>query len=160
MSRATGNLRTTMLAVYYLAEVYLSLGQFQQAAQLYQQGLAWSQQVALPSALSCWAHAGLGALLYEWNELAEAIFHLQRAVELSQQCGEVKVMMYARMAPVQALQTQEQPEEALAILQTAADIAQQTNIIEIVYQIEAARVNSGRDRDGWTQSPPGFNNTA
>ena len=140
LSRTTGNLRTTMLAVYYLADVYLTLGQFQEAAQLYQQGLAWCRQVEPPSALSCWVHAGLGALLYEWNELSEAIHHLRRATELAQQSGEVKVMMYARLTLAQALQTQGQPDEALATLQKAAEIAQQTNIIEIARQIDVARV--------------------
>jgi len=104
LGRTTGNLRIVMLGVYYLADLYLSLGQFQQAAQLYQQGLEWRRQIAPASALSCWIHAGLGALLYEWNELAEAIGRLRQALELAQQCGEVKVLMYARMTLAQALQ--------------------------------------------------------
>jgi LuxR family maltose regulon positive regulatory protein len=140
LSRAAGNLRTTMLGVYYLADLHLTLGQFQQAAQLYQQGLEWDRQVTPPSALSCWVHAGLGALLYEWNELAEATHHLRRAIELSRQSGEVKVMMYVRMTLAQALLTQEQPDGAMATLQTAAEIAQQTNIVEIAQQIDLIRL--------------------
>jgi LuxR family maltose regulon positive regulatory protein len=140
LGRTTGNLRTVMLGVYYLADLYLSLGQFQQAAQLYQQGLAWRDQIAPASALSCWVHAGLGALLYEWNELAEAVQHLQQAIDLAQQSGEVKVLMYARMTLAQALQTQGQPEEAAATIETAAGIAQQSRIIELARQVDQARV--------------------
>jgi LuxR family maltose regulon positive regulatory protein len=137
---ATGHLRTTMVAIYYLADLYLSLGQFQQAARLYQQGLEECGQMPSSSALACWAHAGLGALLYEWNELTEAIHHLQRAVDLGQQSGEVKPLMYARITLAQALQSQGRPDEAVAAIQAAAEIAQQTNIIEIVRQIELTQV--------------------
>jgi LuxR family maltose regulon positive regulatory protein len=90
--------------------------------------------------LSCWAHAGLGALLYEWNELAEALPHLRRAVELSQQSGEVKVMMYARISLAQVLQTLGQPDEAWATLQAVTEIAQQTHIVEIARQVDLARI--------------------
>jgi LuxR family maltose regulon positive regulatory protein len=140
LGRATGNLRVVMLSVYYLADLYLSLGQFQQAAQLYQQGLNWRRQIAPDSALSCWVHAGLGALLYEWNELTEAIHHLRQALELGRQSGEVKVLMYARITLAQALQTQGCPEEATATIQAAAEIAQQANIIDLTRQVELARL--------------------
>lgn len=140
LGRTTGNLRIVMLGVYYLADLYLSLGQFQQAAQLYQQGLEWRRQIAPASALSCWIHAGLGALLYEWNELAEAVQHLRQALELAQQSGEVKVLMYARITLAQALQTQGQPDEAAATIQAAADIAQQSRMIELGRQVDLARL--------------------
>lgn len=139
LAQASGHLRAAMLASYYWADLQLSRGEIQQAAQRYQQGLAWCRQSTPPSALACWMHAGLAALHYEWNEIPAALHHAQQAIELAQQCGEVKVLMYARLTLAQALQTQGRAAEALAVLQTAAEIAQQSTSVGIEQQIDLAR---------------------
>jgi LuxR family transcriptional regulator, maltose regulon positive regulatory protein len=139
LGRSAGHLRAAMLASYYWADLQLNRGQVQQAAQRYQQGLAWCRQSQPPSALACWMHAGLAALHYEWNEIATALHHAQQAIELAHQCGEVKVMMYGRMTLAQALQTQGEANEALAVLQTATEIAQQSTSVGIEQQIDLVR---------------------
>jgi LuxR family maltose regulon positive regulatory protein len=157
LGQSAGHLRAAMLASYYWAELQLSRGEFQLAAQRYQQGLAWCRQTTPPSALACWMHAGLAALHYEWNELSAALHHAQQAIELGQQCGEVKVLMYARLTLAQALQTQGQAEEALAVLQTATDIARQSTNVGIEQQLDLARARlwlrqgKGSSLDSWLQ---------
>lgn len=136
----TGNLRATMLSAYYLADMYQAFGRFEEAARLYQEGLGWARDARPLSALACWAHAGLGALLYEWNDLPEATTHLRQAIELGQRSGEVKVLMYARLPLAALLQAEGFPDEALAVLEVAADIANQTRIASIASQIGLARL--------------------
>jgi ATP/maltotriose-dependent transcriptional regulator MalT len=141
-SRASGNLRVAMMALYYLGDLYSAQGHLHRAVQLYRQGLAWCQRIAPSSGQACWAHAGLGTLLYEWNDVDAALDHLGHAVRLGQQCGEVKVLMYPRIPLSHALQAVGRTEEALAALDAAAEVARQTNILEIAHQIDLARIQT------------------
>lgn len=140
LSQPRGNLRTALMATYYLSEMYVNRGLFPQAVQRWQQGLAWCQQTDPPSAAACWAHAGFGALLYEWNDVASATDHLRKAIALGRKGGEIKVLMYAPISLAFALQTQGQPDEALAVLDTGAEVARQTCIEMLEQSIAAARV--------------------
>ncbi|MGI5917860.1 MAG: LuxR C-terminal-related transcriptional regulator [Anaerolineae bacterium] len=139
-SRAAGNVRTTMMSVYYLGDTYMEMGQAAQAARIYQQGLDWCRQSVLPSTLACWAHAGFSALLYEWNDLSEADVQLRRALDLGQQNGEPKPLMYARITLACLLQSRGQHDEALAVLDDAGEIADQTRIVQIDSQIKLTRI--------------------
>jgi LuxR family maltose regulon positive regulatory protein len=140
LSRDVGNLRAALMATYYLADIQMGRGQFHQAVQRCHQGLAWCEQADPPSASACWAHAGLGALLYEWNDLTAAVDHLWKAVELAQKSGEVKVLMYARMPLAYALQIQGQPDDALAVLDAAAEVARQMDLEDLGNCVAEARV--------------------
>jgi LuxR family maltose regulon positive regulatory protein len=140
LSREVGNLRAALMATYYLADIQMGHGQFRQAIQRCQQGLTWCEQADPPSASACWAHAGLGTLLYEWNDLAAAVDHLWKAVELAQKSGEVKVLMYARMPLAYALQMQGRPDDALAVLDAAAEVARQTGLEDLGNRVAEARV--------------------
>jgi LuxR family maltose regulon positive regulatory protein len=140
LSQDLGNLRAALMATYYLADIQMGRGQFRQAVQRCQQGLAWCEQADPPSAAACWAHAGLGTLLYEWNDLTAAVDHLRKAVELAQKSGEVKVLMYARMPLAYALQTQAQLDDALAVLDAAAEVARQMDLQDLGNRVAEARV--------------------
>jgi CubicO group peptidase (beta-lactamase class C family) len=74
-----------------MAELATIQGQLHRAIELYQRGLqvaeGWSQQKgpgrrSLPAASGL--HLGLGNVFYQWNALAAAAPHLQRAVELGE----------------------------------------------------------------------------
>jgi LuxR family maltose regulon positive regulatory protein len=140
LSRAVGNLRAALMATYYLADIQMGRGQFRQAVQRCQQGLSWCERADPPSASACWAHAGLGTLLYEWNDLAVAVDHLWKAVELAQKSGEVKVLMYARMPLAAALQNQGRADDALAVLDAAAEVARQMGLEDLGNRVAEARV--------------------
>jgi LuxR family maltose regulon positive regulatory protein len=140
LSQTTGNPRATLMATYYLADLYRSHGQLRQAAQRCQQGLMQSQQVDSSPTAACWAHAAFGALLYEWNDMTAALDHLQKAVNLAQQSGEIKVLLYAPISLAYALQALGQPDEALATLDAAAQVARQTCIRDLANLVDLARV--------------------
>jgi LuxR family maltose regulon positive regulatory protein len=139
LSQVAGNSRGTLMATYYLADLYRGHGQLRQAAQRCQQGLVWNQQIDPPPTAACWAHAGFGALLYEWNDLTTALDHLQKAVNLAQQSGEVKVLLYAPVSLAHTLQALGQPDEALATLDAATRVAQQTCVQDLVDLADVAR---------------------
>ncbi len=140
LSQPAGNLRTALMATYYLSEAYVNRGLFRQAVQRWQQGLAWCQQADPPSASACWAHAGFGALLYEWNDVTSAADHLQKALDLGRKSGEIKVLMYAPISLARVLQTQGQPDKALAVLDAGTEVARQTCIEILEQNIAAARM--------------------
>jgi LuxR family maltose regulon positive regulatory protein len=139
LSQATGNSRGALMATYYLADLYRDRGELRQAAQRYQQALVWAQQADPPPTAVCWAHAGLGALLYEWNDLGTALDHLRKAVNLAQQSGEVKVLIYAPVSLARALQALGQPDEALAALDGATQVARQTSVPDLANLVDFAR---------------------
>lgn len=140
LSREAGNPRAALMAGYYLANTLMRRGQFQAAAQLHQQGLQWQQRQAPASASACWAYVGLGILLYEWNNLSDTLENLQHGLELARQSGEVKVLIYGHAALACLWQAQGQWDRALAALQAADDVAQQTNIISLINDIALSRV--------------------
>ena len=100
-NQAASNPRAAMLARYYLARLYMEQGRFDQAAQLHHQGIGWCERTHASSRSVCCGYAGLGALLYEWNNLAEATHTLQQAIELAWLAGEVKVLVYANVTLAQ-----------------------------------------------------------
>ncbi|MBN1220897.1 MAG: hypothetical protein JXM69_18385 [Anaerolineae bacterium] len=140
-SQKAGNSRTAMMASYYLAYSRRFHGQLQPAAQLCQHGLQWSQQHASGSVSACWVYVGLGELLYEWNNLAEAADHLQHALAMAQQSGEIKVLIYGYTTLAQLLQAQGQSDQALATLQTAENIIQKTDITVMIERIPLDRIS-------------------
>ena len=89
LSQAVGSITLTLLAMSVQAKVQLSQGQLHRAAETYRQALQKADTVAQQSGEGVPAAAyilpGLGELLREWNELAEAAHHLKRGLELSQQ---------------------------------------------------------------------------
>jgi LuxR family maltose regulon positive regulatory protein len=140
LSQATGNPRATLMATYYLADLYRDHGRLRQAAQCCQQGLASSQQLDPPTTAVCWVHAAFGALLYEWNDLAAALDHLQKAVHLAQQSGEIKVLIYAPISLARTLQALGRSDEAPSPLERATRVAGQTCIPDLANLVDEARV--------------------
>ncbi len=140
LSRDVGNPRAALMATYYLADIQMGRGQFRRALQRCREALTRCEQADPPSASACWAHAGLGALLYEWNDLSAAVDHLRKAVALAQRSGEVKVLMYARLPLAYALQLQGRLDDALAALDAAAEIARQMGLEGLINRIAEARV--------------------
>ena len=127
--------RAAMMASYYLALLHMNRGQWQQAAQVNGQALQWAQQHSPEVLSTCWAYIGLGQLLYEWNRLDEANEHLQKALKLAQQSGEVKVLIYSHRTLACLHQARHQMDQAQSLLLAAEGIAKQTNIISLVEDV-------------------------
>ncbi|MBN1995458.1 MAG: tetratricopeptide repeat protein [Anaerolineae bacterium] len=134
-NRSSHHPRAAMMASYYLGNLYLTHGQLQPAAQVYQQALQWAQRYSPPAVSLCWAHVGLGQLLYEWNRLDEAHEHLQQALQLAQQSGEVKVLIYSHRALAYLYQARDELTQAQTSLRQAEEIAQQTNIVSLIEDV-------------------------
>jgi LuxR family maltose regulon positive regulatory protein len=123
------------MASYYLANLHFNHGQLQQAAQVNRQALQWAQRQATPVLSICWTYAALGQLLYEWNRLAEARENLQQALQLAQQSGEVKVLIYSHRSLAALYQANNEFDQAQTSLRAAEGIAKQTNLVSLVEDV-------------------------
>lgn len=90
-----GNIYAALATREQLADMAMMQGQLRQAAEYYRQGLQMAQQWSdqegkgrgvLPAATG--PHLGLGTVLYQWNDLAGAAPHIQRAIELGELGGD------------------------------------------------------------------------
>lgn len=127
--------RAAIMAGYYLAMLYVNHGQLQPAAQVLQQALQWAQRHKPPVMSICWAYVGLGHLLYEWNRLDEAFENLQQALQLAQQSGEVKVLIYSHRTLARLYQIRNEMDKAQTALSAAENVIGKTNIVSLVEDV-------------------------
>ncbi len=83
VSKASGNIMTTLVATIGLASLQAADNQLRLAAQTYRRALQLFGDQPLPFA--CEAHLGLARILYEWNDLDAAQRHAQQSVRLARQ---------------------------------------------------------------------------
>lgn len=88
ISRASGNLYTTLIAQTDLAEVLAALGKLREAAGIFEEIIqaavrASGQKLPLADRVLF----GLGKICYEWNDLAAAGDYFQQCIELCQRWG-------------------------------------------------------------------------
>lgn len=104
LSQAADNVYMSLVSLYELGELHLVQGQLQRAADVFRQGLALAQARATPGMTMPGAlHAGLSAVLYDWDELAEARQHALTAVALGEQGRSlgVRVCAYTRLSLIE-----------------------------------------------------------
>lgn len=96
MGQAAGNIHLAVPAAAHLADLEVQRGQLHRAFETYRRIL----DLAGPSPVAAQAHSGLGALLYEWNDLDAAERHLARSLELGKLWGNVEALSsdYAALA--------------------------------------------------------------
>lgn len=86
--QASGDLLSSMLAIYILADVELHQGHVRQAAELLQQGIQMgSGPDGQPLPIAGLAYSGLGNILREQNQLDMALHSLRRGSALAAQWG-------------------------------------------------------------------------
>jgi LuxR family transcriptional regulator, maltose regulon positive regulatory protein len=83
ISQVCGDIFTTILATFGLAQVQESENQLYMAAETYRRGLQLSGDHPLPSA--CEAHLGLARIFYEWNNLDAAQQYGEQSLQLARQ---------------------------------------------------------------------------
>jgi LuxR family maltose regulon positive regulatory protein len=140
LALSRGNLRTASMANYYLAELYKDHGEFTKAVRRYQTGFKWAEAHNQDKS-SCWTHAGIAAVLYEWNDCAESMKSCRKAAEFARKTGELKVLMYAPITLAQCLYTVGNTGEALTILDNVGEVAKQTGIEAIGQNIHLIRIS-------------------
>jgi LuxR family transcriptional regulator, maltose regulon positive regulatory protein len=87
----------------------MARGRLQQAKQHFQEGLDAHGDLSVAGVL----HAGLGEIYYEHNEFVTARTHLEKALQMGEQGGEIKPIAYAQIA----LGALVPPEEAVQRLE-------------------------------------------
>ena len=105
--QTTGNLFITLVAMGHLSDIHIRQGRLHQAAETSRKairlGTEWGGGEPLPA--TSYAHICLAQVLYQWNEIEEAIHYVNRAVELSRQGVQmtIAVMAVPGLAPLTEL---------------------------------------------------------
>ncbi|HLZ59543.1 MAG TPA: LuxR C-terminal-related transcriptional regulator [Ktedonosporobacter sp.] len=101
ISQSLGSLRTAMFSARYLADTCREQGRLTEAEAILRQALHFAgvgessqgtQRVRVPA--TGIVYTGLAELLYERNELVEALRYALLGVELGERSGEIKVLLY------------------------------------------------------------------
>lgn len=136
-ARASGNLFTLLRSITNLARLKATQGQLHQAALTYRkvleeapggvQGLIGSASYYFGPAY----YFGLGSLLYEWNDLEDAEYHLLQGIDLVRGTlsvdADITILGFAYLARLR--QARGDNAEALAYLDESARIAEQRKFL-------------------------------
>ncbi len=128
--RADQNMHLLPMSISHQGQLYVVQGQLHAAAQTYERALASMETDMPPSPLSGVAYTGLAQVLYEWNDLQQAVTHLERGVELGKQWVSWDVLLpgYAMLADI--AMARGDPEQAIAYLDTLTEYVQQWEEIQ------------------------------
>ncbi len=105
--QATGNYFITLVAMGHLADISVRQGRLHQAAEASRRairlGTEWGGGEPLPA--TSYAHICLAQILYQWNEIEEAVHYVNRAVELGRQGVQLTIAVIAMpgLAPLTEL---------------------------------------------------------
>jgi len=95
--QTTGNFFITLVAMGHLADIYVRQGRLHQAAETSRKairlGTEWGGGEPLPA--TSYAHICLAQILYQWNEVEEAIHYVNRAIELGRQGVQLTIVVMA-----------------------------------------------------------------
>jgi LuxR family maltose regulon positive regulatory protein len=103
----TGNYFITLVAMGHLADIHIRQGRLHQAAEASRKairlGTEWGGGEPLPA--TSYAHICLAQILYQWNEVEEAIHYVNHAIELGRQGVQltIAVMAVPGLAPLTEL---------------------------------------------------------
>ena len=128
--REDQNMHLLPVSISHQGQLYVVQGQLHDAAQTYETALASMDGDMPPSPLSGVAYTGLAQVLYEWNDLQQAVAHLERGVELGKQWVSWDVLLpgYAMLSDIAVARGD--PEQALAYLDTLTEYVQQWEDIQ------------------------------
>ena len=105
--QTTGNFFITLVAMGHLADIYVRQGRLHLAAETSRKairlGTEWGGGEPLPA--TSYAHICLAQILYQWNEIEEAIHYVNRAIQLGRQGVQmtIAVMAVPGLAPLTEL---------------------------------------------------------
>lgn len=123
-----GNRYVAMIATMHLARVRATQGELHVSAELHRRALAmaaeqgWKQlpMVALP-------HVWLGKLLYEWNDLPSATWHLLEGIKLVRPREQQRVLLEGYVTLAHVKKAQGDAVGALDAMRQAEEVAQTTD---------------------------------
>lgn len=127
LSSICNNLRTVLLAIRTLANLYVEQGRLPQAWQLYHKGLRISNEKSLAALPPLgFMYVGLGELCYEWNDLHKAREYLHKSIELGQRGGDIKIWLLGYAGLMQTLLALGEASQAWSLFTEAEKLIQQT----------------------------------
>jgi LuxR family maltose regulon positive regulatory protein len=133
----TGNYFIALVAMGHLADIRARQGRLHDAAETSRKairlGTDWGGGEPLPAA--AYAHICLAQVLYEWNQVEEAVRYVNRAIELTRQGAQmtIAVMAVPGLAPLTELAGQTNAlSDALDELQGLASASRSTMMSRIM----------------------------
>jgi LuxR family maltose regulon positive regulatory protein len=120
-SRKAGNVYVALVAKRGLAQLETTRGRLRRALDLYEQGIQLAGDKPVPAAAL--AHAGMGEILYERNDLEGATRHLDRAIELSEGSGGATIVFPARALLAMVKGARGDVEGALGVIREGERVA-------------------------------------
>jgi LuxR family maltose regulon positive regulatory protein len=129
ISQSAGDTLLNLVAATQWANLKILQGQLFQAADLYQQALHFAIGPGRQLPVVSMAHAGMGWLLYQWNDLDAALEHFCVCVELGQRWEIADMMVTVSIYLAHIKQAQGDAAGARELIQQAEQ-AMQGNIVK------------------------------
>jgi LuxR family transcriptional regulator, maltose regulon positive regulatory protein len=119
-SQKVGNLHILPMAISHLAQILMTRGSLDEAAETYHRALqAAAEFTGRPSPLVSVAHAGLGMLMYEQNDLLGARAHLERSLALAKPWSNWETLIPAYIGYARLLFVEGDRKSAVDVLDEA-----------------------------------------
>jgi ATP/maltotriose-dependent transcriptional regulator MalT len=150
----TGNFYMFYVTTVYLAQVRLAQGRLREAIRLYRGALQLLAERGREGTEGNGLYVGLGALLYERNELDEAQRLVQQGIDLGQQENNTLVLIAGKSTLAHLLQAQGEEQEAADLMQQAITLAQRHSIVWtwVPGPIDAAQVRLWLAQENLTEA--------
>jgi LuxR family maltose regulon positive regulatory protein len=135
---AAGNVYYTLMTADMLGQLYLAQGKLRQAETTFERALALSEREfgVLPSVAP--AHIGLSELRLERNDLEGALRHVQQAIELGKQGGDLGALISGYLLLARVRSAQADRAGSLAALDQAEQALPQGRLPRYIADVIAA----------------------
>jgi LuxR family maltose regulon positive regulatory protein len=125
LSRVTGQTYMTLAAMMTLGHVQEMQGLLRQAVDTHREALQLAvEQGGRPAPVAGMAYVGIAEVLYEWNDLADAMRHAMEGVKLTELGGFTSYLLAGYAKLVQVYQAQGDVERALEMIGIAEQLMQ------------------------------------
>ncbi|MBA3471111.1 MAG: LuxR family transcriptional regulator [Herpetosiphonaceae bacterium] len=138
INQQSGNTFAALLAISDLAQLQVIQGQLQRATATFRQGLqlaverGWRNVPALGL-----IHVGLGEVLYEWNDLDTATYHINEGIAIAFQSGYLDIATDGYLVLARLKQARGDHAGATEVLRQAEKTAQRNNVARFIAQVAA-----------------------
>ncbi len=144
LNRLAGNLPAALIAACQLGQVQMTQGHLNQALRTFRQALRLALEETNPAQLALpvvgLIHAGISAILREWNDLEAAAFHATESIRLVESGEDVPLMMISYLAWAQVQLARHDLDGAAASYERAEWLAQTGQVPQrLVAQLGAHR---------------------
>jgi len=158
LGQAQGNVHIVASALAHLAEVRITLGELQRAADTCRQGIeAVTKLAGKISPMSGLLHVRLGQLFYEWNELETAVLHLQKGIKVAEPWRNREALLSGYLALARIYLARGQDQEALQAKDSFDKLVLEEPVATdpVAYANQAwlqAQLGDMRAAGGWVES--------